>query len=204
LRLFEEREFEPIGSNRTHKVDARILLATNCDLAREVKEGRFREDLYYRINVVTVEMPPLHERLGDILLLADHFLRAFSERHGCTKLGINQEAQRLLEGYDWPGNIRELENVMEHATLLCDGPTLAPIDLPSAVRLRPSSQGAPSKAQSLRSARAALEKRLIREALQANGWNRTRTAKILEINRTTLYKKMIRYGLDKEAADLGR
>ncbi|HEX40476.1 MAG TPA: sigma-54-dependent Fis family transcriptional regulator [Phycisphaerales bacterium] len=203
LRVLEDRQFEAVGSNKTISVDTRIILASNRDLEVEVREGRFREDLYYRINVVTVELPPLRERVGDVRLLAKHFLRMYSVRHEREKLGISDEAMEYLERYDWPGNIRELENVMERAVLLSKKAFIEPEDLPVAVtRDRPAAEGA-GPTMGLREARAEPERRLILQALEANNWNRQATAAALRINRTTLYKKMKRYGLDKEAQRLG-
>ncbi len=203
LRILQERHFEPVGSNKTQVVKARILLATNCDLTQEVRDGRFREDLFYRINVITVEMPSLRERTGDIPLLATHFLHKSSVRHNRPHLKMTDESLRILETYDWPGNIRELENVIERAVLLAQGPNLLPEDLPHSMRKSPVNQGRSHAIESLKTARAEPEKRLIREALKANHWNRTKTARVLEINRTTLYKKMKKYQLDVEARDLG-
>jgi two-component system, NtrC family, response regulator AtoC len=201
LRILQERRFEPVGSNKTQVVKARILLATNCDLPQEVSDGRFREDLFYRINVITVEMPSLRDRTGDIPLLATHFLHKSSVRHNRPHLKMTDESLRILEAYDWPGNIRELENVIERAVLLAQGPNLWPEDLPHSVRKSPVNQGRSHAIESLKTARAEPEKRLIREALKANHWNRTKTASILEINRTTLYKKMKKYRLDVEARE---
>ncbi len=203
LRVLEERQFEAVGSNRTISVDTRIVLASNRDLTTEVREGRFREDLYYRINVVTIELPPLRERVGDVRLLAKHFLGIYSSRHKRDKVGITDEAMEYLERYGWPGNVRELENVMERAVLLSKGKFVEPGDLPDAVRAEREVDDREYRPMSLKQARAEPEKRLIRQALEANNWNRQATAKTLEINRTTLYKKMKKYGLDKEAKRLG-
>jgi len=195
LRILEERQFEAVGSNKTHTVDTRIVLATNKDLAREVQEGRFREDLYYRINVVSIDLPPLRERVGDIPLLARHFLEMYAARHGRPKQGISDQAMECLERYSWPGNVRELENVLERAVLLGKGPMIQGQDLPAAVRV---GGGHPSPAPdvvSFKQARAEPEKRLILQTLEAHKGNRQQTAKALGINRTTLYKKMKRYGL---------
>ncbi|MDH7599175.1 MAG: sigma-54 dependent transcriptional regulator [Sedimentisphaerales bacterium] len=194
LRVLEDRQFEPVGSNKTYTIDTRVILATNRDLAQEVKEGRFREDLYYRINVVTIELPPLCQRIGDVPLLARHFLRIYSARHNRPKDGITDRAMQLLERYDWPGNVRELENVIERAVLLSKGPMIDIEDLPPAIHQGPPNQ-APIGIVPLKQAKTEPEKRLIVQALEANQWNRLRTAKALGINRTTLYKKMKRYGL---------
>ncbi|UCG58108.1 MAG: sigma-54-dependent Fis family transcriptional regulator [Phycisphaerales bacterium] len=203
LRVLEDRQFEAVGSNKTNTVDTRIILASNRDLAEEVRKGRFRDDLYYRINVVTIEMPPLCDRVGDIPLLARHFLRTYCDHHNKEKLGIANEAMEYLERYRWPGNVRELENVMERAVLLSKDKLINIEDLPESLKERYGQKQKTYKPMSLKEARAEPEKRLIRQALEANHWNRQETAKALQINRTTLYKKMKRLGLDVEAERLG-
>ncbi|MDD5326385.1 MAG: sigma-54 dependent transcriptional regulator [Phycisphaerae bacterium] len=201
LRVLEERQFEAVGSNKTETVDTRILLASNRDLKEEVKQGRFREDLYYRINVVTIELPPLCDRVGDIRLLAKYFLQVYCTQHNKEKLGITDEAMEYLERYPWPGNIRELENTIERAVLLSKDKFIGPFDLPDSVKHQQGQKA--YKPMSLKDALAEPEKNLIRQALEANYWNRQETAKALQINRTTLYKKMKQYGLDAEAERLG-
>jgi DNA-binding NtrC family response regulator len=203
LRVLEDRQFEPVGSNKTQTVDTRIVLASNRDLAEEVRQGRFREDLYYRINVVTIELPPLCDRVGDIPLLANHFLRIYSIQNKREKLGITDEAMQYLECYTWPGNVRELENVIERAVLLSKSKFICAEDLPESVEQGQDKQPDKYRLMSLRQARAEPEKQLIRQVLEANHWNRNETAKALKINRTTLYKKMKRYNLDVEAERLG-
>jgi len=201
LRVLEDRQFEPVGSNKTETVDTRILLASNKDLNEEVKQGRFREDLYYRINVVTIDLPPLCERVGDVRLLAKHFLQVYCAQHNKEKLGITNEAMEYLERYSWPGNVRELENTIERAVLLSKDKFIYPFDLPNSIK-----QDRWQKAynpMSLKEALAEPEKNLIHQALETNHWNRQETAKALQINRTTLYKKMKQYGLDVEAERLG-
>lgn len=194
LRSIEERQFEPVGSNKTYTVNTRIILATNKDLAQEVREGRFREDLYYRINVVTIDLPPLCQRAGDVPLLANHFLKIYSARHNRQKQGVTDRAMQCLERYHWPGNVRELENIIERAVLLSKGPVIDIQDLPTYVREAHISSGQQGIV-TLKQARAEPEKRLILQALEVHQWNRMQTAKALGINRTTLYKKMKRYGL---------
>lgn len=203
LRVLEDRQFEPVGSNKTTIVDTRILLASNRNLDEEVRQGRFREDLYYRINVVTIELPPLRERVGDVRLLAEHFLRMYSAQHNREKLGFTDEAMECLERYSWPGNIREIENVIERATLLSKGKFVGPDDLPESIKQQPARQIEGYKPMSLKEAMAGPEKDIIRRALEANHWNRQATAKALQINRTTLFKKMKHYGLYDEAERLG-
>jgi len=203
LRVLQDRQFEPVGSNKTITVDTRILLATNRKLDEEVRHGRFREDLYYRINVVTINLPPLCERLGDVRLLARYFLRLYCAQHNKQKLGITDETLELLERYLWPGNIRELENVIERAVLLSKDRYIGPEDLPDSVKQNQSRQQKAYKPMSLKQALADPERNIIRQALQTNHWNRQETAKTLQINRTTLYKKMKHYRLDAEAERLG-
>ncbi len=201
LRVLEDRQFEPVGSNKTETVDTRILLASNKDLNEEVKQGRFREDLYYRINVVTIDLPPLCERIGDVRLLAKHFLQVYRAQHNKEKLGITDEAMEYLERYSWPGNVRELENIIERAVLLSKDKFIGPFDLPDSTKQ--DQQQKAYKPMSLKEALAEPEKNIIHQALEANNWNRQETAKALQINRTTLYKKMKHYGLDTEAERLG-
>ncbi len=201
LRVLEDRQFEPVGSNKTETVDTRILLASNKDLNEEVKQGRFREDLYYRINVVTIDLPPLCERVGDIRLLAKYFLQVYCAQNNKEKLGITNEAMEYLERYPWPGNVRELENTIERAVLLSKDKFIGPLDLPNSIKQ--DRQQKVYNPMSLKEAMAKPEKNLIHQALEANHWNRQETAKVLQINRTTLYKKMKQYGLDAEAERLG-
>jgi DNA-binding NtrC family response regulator len=203
LRVLEDRHFEPVGSNKTYTVDTRIILASNRDLDEEVKQGRLREDLYYRINVVTIELPPLCERVGDVRLLAEHFLQIYSAQNNKNKLGITDEAMEYLERYSWPGNIRELENVIERAALLSKSKFIGPEDLPNSIRQEQNQQQQTYKTTSLKEALAGPEKNIIRQALEANHWNRQLTAKALQINRTTLFKKMKQYDLYGEAERLG-
>ena len=203
LRVLEDRQFDPVGSNKTQTVDTRIILASNRNLNEEVRQGRFREDLYYRINVVTIDLPPLFERVGDVRLLGEHFLRVYSAQHSRNKLGITDEAMEFLERYSWPGNVRELENVIERAALLSKNKFIGPEDLPNSIKQEQNQQQETYKLMSLKGALAGPEKDIIRKALEANHWNRQATAKALGINRTTLFKKMKHYGLYAEAERLG-
>jgi len=203
LRVLEDRQFEPVGSNKTRTVDTRVITASNRDLKEEVRQGRFREDLYYRINVVTISLPPLCERVGDVELLAKHFLRMYCGQHNKQKLGITGEAMEYLNRYSWPGNVRELENVIERAVLLSKDTYIGPDDLPDAIRQNTGQRQDQYKPMSLKEAIAEPEKRFIHQALKANHWNRQETAKALQINRTTLFKKMKHYGLYAEAERLG-
>jgi DNA-binding NtrC family response regulator len=197
LRVLQERAFEPVGSNQTLKVDVRIILATNHDLRAEVDSGRFRNDLYYRVNVVNIELPPLRERLGDIPLLADSFLTKYLAVGDKRIQGFAPEAMEVMQRYPWPGNVRELENCVERAVVLCRSSLIGPADLPPALHQAVGSlptPGAPTKA-TLQQAMEASEKQMIQATLEANGGSRQATAAQLGINRTTLYKKMKYYGM---------
>jgi len=198
LRVLQSQQFEPVGSNKTQTVDARVILATNLDLEREMTDGRFREDLFYRINVVTIDLPPLADRAGDVEPLARHFLTRARDAHNPRVCEITGEAMKLLADYDWPGNVRELENAIARAVVLCKGREITPGDLPEKVRGGGDLSAARRryKPMPLRDALAEPERRILEAALHANGWNRQSTANQLDINRTTLYKKMKRYGLD--------
>ncbi|MCH8969110.1 MAG: sigma-54-dependent Fis family transcriptional regulator [Planctomycetes bacterium] len=200
LRVMQERQFEAVGSNETLTTDVRVLLATNVDLQKEVEAGRFRQDLYYRINVITIELPPLAQRQSDIPLLAQHFLNKYNVEFQKRIASIDDAALELLQQHDWPGNIRELENVLARAVVLTKKPTIGVDDLPpnfqQAATLR---TGKSYQLQSLQDALEEPEKHIIEAALRANNWNRQATADALKINRTTLYKKMKRYDLNPEA-----
>ncbi len=205
LRILQDRQFEPVGSNKTHTVDIRVVLASNLDIAEEVKAGRFREDLFYRINVVTVHVPPLRERVADVPLLAGYFLKRFCQSHARQKHGITDAAFEALQRYQWPGNVRELENVIERAVLLSKGEMIDVADLPQSLVTQSSLTTSTEAAEgtSLKQAMEEPERQFIRATLVANNWNRQNTAKALQINRTTLYKKMKRNGLEDEAERLG-
>ncbi len=204
LRAIQEKQFEPVGSNKTLSVDVRVIVATNVDLAEEVRKGRFREDLYYRINVVSLVLPPLGERVVDIPLLAEYFLTHFGRLHGRIKSGLTDKAMQCLQEYPWPGNVRELENAIERAVLLSKRPLIDVDDLPAAIREHiDAARVGKDGGQSLKKPMEGPERKIIRAALEANGWNRQATSKALDVNRTTLYKKMKYYGLEEEAAKLG-
>ncbi len=203
LRVLQDRQFEAVGSNKTITVDTRMIVASNQDLVQQVKQGKFREDLYYRINVVIINLPPLCERVGDIRLLAEHFLQVYSAQHQREKLGIADDAMECLERYSWPGNVRELENVIERAVLLSKNSFISSDDLPSVIKQEVNRRRKTYEPMSLKEALAEPEKDIIRQSLELNHWSRQETARSLQINRTTLYKKMKNYGLDVEAERLG-
>ena len=181
----------------------RLILATNADLEELVRKGEFREDLYYRINVVSLTQPPLRERIGDIPSLVDHYFKMFNEQNGRGLKGIGGDAMRILQEYGWPGNVRELVNVIERAVVLARGSEVSRGDLPEKLTQELTTQAVVPQASngrnSLKAALSAPEKQLIVDALEANGWNRQATSKMLGINRTTLYKKMKKYGISFES-----
>jgi DNA-binding NtrC family response regulator len=200
LRVLQEFAFEPVGGTRTVHVDTRVILATNEDLAKAVQSGRFRQDLFYRVNVINLEIPPLRERVSDIPLLAAHFLKNVAEETRKRVVGFSAEAHAALERYAWPGNVRELQNVVERAVLLSRGELLGIDDLPDSVVASPPSLLDTSDPGALKRALQVPERQIILEVLEAHAWNRSATAEFLGINRTTLYKKMKRLGLDRPAS----
>ncbi|HEV8377636.1 MAG TPA: sigma-54 dependent transcriptional regulator, partial [Tepidisphaeraceae bacterium] len=203
LRVLQEKSFEPVGSSQTKTVDVRVILATNTDLQQLVAEQKFRQDLFYRINVVNIRLPSLRERLSDIPLLANHFLRTFAAQTGREVLGFSDAAMPAMQRYTWPGNVRELENAIERAVVLSRRPQIELEDLPDALQaLTPARvavaqfEEAIDKAMPLEQALEGPERRTIEAALKRNNYNRQETAAELNINRTTLYKKMRKYRLD--------
>jgi two-component system, NtrC family, response regulator AtoC len=204
LRVLQERALEPVGSSQTRHVDVRVMLASNVDLATLVAEQKFRQDLYYRINVVTIRLPSLRERLSDIPLLAKQFLARFRHETGRELIGFTEAAMAALQRYDWPGNVRELENAIERAVVLCRRPQVDVEDLPENLQHQPVTRmhatatlsDVPESAMSLELALQGPERKIIEAALRRNDWNRQATAAELNINRTTLYKKMRKYELD--------
>ncbi|RYZ68108.1 MAG: sigma-54-dependent Fis family transcriptional regulator [Proteobacteria bacterium] len=195
LRVLQEETLRRLGDTRDIKVNSRVIAATNRDLAAEVKAGRFREDLYYRLNVLHLHVPPLRERREDISLLIDHFLERNNARLGTNIRGIDAEARRLLLEYGWPGNVRELENTIERAMVLCEGEVVGATDLPPRVR---DAQDAvqmqlSSGDLSIKKASRVIEEVLIRRALQRTRGNRTRAAEVLEISHRALLYKLKNY-----------
>ncbi|HUT56462.1 MAG TPA: sigma-54 dependent transcriptional regulator [Phycisphaerae bacterium] len=202
LRVLQERTFEPVGSNQTLQADVRVLLATNRDLWAEVQAGRFREDLFYRVNVVSIELPPLRDRAGDIPLLAKHFLEKYLPGAGRTTLGFAPESMELMQRYSWPGNVRELENCVQRAVVVSRQSCIGIDDLPDAIRSTgkwlagQAPRPAGGRPHTLAEAMAEPEKQIILDALKAAGGSRKAAARQLGINRTTLYKKMKRFGIN--------
>jgi DNA-binding NtrC family response regulator len=202
LRVLQDREFEAVGGSKTHKVDVRLILATNEDLEALVRSGEFRQDLYYRINVISVTQPPLRERIGDIPLLVEHYIEEINEQTGKHVKGFNESALQALQKYNWPGNVRELVNVVERAVVLAKDPWVHLQDLPEAIRRQqPDHEGVAGRLNGagLKSALSRPERQIILEALEAHGWNRQDTARVLGINRTTLYKKMKKFDISYES-----
>lgn len=203
LRVLQELQFEPLGGLETLTVDTRVILATNEDLQQAVAEKRFRQDLFYRINVIHLELPALRERAADVPLLVEHFLQKAIQETGKEVDGFTEEAMVAMCNYAWPGNIRELENVVQRAVLLSKSNTLSASLLPPSVGAgAPTSSGSASaafsicKGQTLRDALEGPERQIILEVLRLNNFSRNMTADQLGINRTTLYKKMKKLGLD--------
>jgi two-component system response regulator HydG len=207
LRVLQEGEFERVGGTKTLRVDVRIVAASNQDLAALVREKRFREDLYYRLNVITITAPPLRDRRGDVAVLAQHFLRVYAAKNNRSLEGFSDDAIRCLESYVWPGNVRELENVVERAVVLARGRAIEPADLPPNVTERavlvergpaaapePAGAAAPESGEYLRvrigTPLAEVEQRLLEETLRLTRGNKTLTAKMLGIDPKTVFRKL--------------
>jgi transcriptional regulator with PAS, ATPase and Fis domain len=191
LRVLQDKTFEPLGSTKTEKSDARVIAATNRDLEEEVKAGRFREDLFYRINVIRLHLPPLRERQEDIPLLTEQFIRLFNSRRKNPIQGVSPEVYQAFLSYGWPGNIRELENVIERAFILCRSSVITPDLLPP--ELAPP--GPPRDISSLQKVSERAEASLLRDVLERNGGDKVKAARELGIHKSTLYRKLKRLGL---------
>ncbi len=216
LRALQEKEFERVGGGKTLKADVRIVAATNRDLEEEVKAGRFREDLYYRLNVIPLHLPPLRERGGDILLLAEYFLGRFCRQKGRLTLSFSPEAARLILSYPWPGNVRELENFMERLSILCEHDVIVVEDLPRKILDNagvapppPLAAAAPGfrwprladlaeKSMGLKDFLDTLEEKLLIEALEQAGGVKNQAAELLGIKRTTLIEKLKKRNMASE------
>ena len=190
LRVLEQKTYEPLGGTESVKADVRIVTASNRRLADLVKAGTFRQDLYYRINIVRITLPPLRDRREDIPLLAEHFVARFGRLRGKDIEGLTPETLRIMMTHDYPGNVRELENIIEHAFILCAGGVIHPQHLPES--LRPADQSVPVAAPSTLHD---LEAYVILETLRHHGWNRLAAAKALGIHKTTLWRKMKQHRL---------
>ncbi len=205
LRVLQYKEYSPVGDGRVLTANIRVVAATNVDLEAAVREGTFREDLFYRLNVIHVRTPALKERDGDVRLLLDHFFDLARERLGRPDLtGFSLEARAALEAYEWPGNVRELENTLERAVLLSGGPLIDLNDLPERVLGRSGisrsvQTSLPDVGIDLRRAVESFENQLIQQALERTGWNKKQAASLLGINRTTLVEMLKRKRLERAA-----
>ena len=192
LRFIQDRCFERVGGEETIVAQVRVLAATNRDLRREVEEGRFREDLYYRLNVFSIHLPPLRERKEDIPILSRHFLARSSGKEGKVIPRISSDAMQALMDYHWPGNVREMENALSYAVILCQGEEITRRHLPSFLK--------ESNGDSTEISLGEMERRIILRALEESSWNKHETARRLQVSRSTLYSKIRRYGLEKRTA----
>jgi transcriptional regulator with PAS, ATPase and Fis domain len=202
LRVLQERELERVGGNRTIKVDVRVIATTNRNLEASVEKKEFRQDLYFRLNVVPIHVPPLRERIEDVPFLSDEFMRRFGRKHGCQVKGFSDEAMRALKTHSWPGNVRELQNVIERAVILCgDNGILEPEHLGLTVSQAPAAAALPSASSTGSAAPsgealpslAEMEKRHILAALEKCKGNRTHAAKLLDVSIRTLRNKLHEY-----------
>ncbi|HNR50429.1 MAG: Transcriptional regulatory protein ZraR [Deltaproteobacteria bacterium ADurb.BinA179] len=204
LRVIQEREFERVGGVKSIRTDVRIIAATNKNLEEEVEQGRFREDLYYRLNVIPMNLPPLRERRDDIPLLVKHFLAKYGKEKNPSLTGFSRKAMNLLMQYKWPGNVRELENLVERLLVLCDGPEVDTCDLPDKIlagAVQTTSAvphiDLPESGIDLSSAVSEFEKSIIIQALNRSNWVKNRAAKLLHVNRTTLVEKIKKQKLQR-------
>jgi PAS domain S-box-containing protein len=194
LRVLQDRTFEPLGATRPERADVRIIVATNKDLAEQVRRGAFREDLYYRANVIRVELPPLRRRKEDIPLLVQQFIDRFNRLQQKSVKGIGGEALSLLMAHDWPGNVRELENVIERSFILCNQDFIGIDHLPDELTARGAMEPAPTMSN-IRATRDLHDAQTIRAALERNAYNRLATAKELGMHKSTLFRKMKKLGI---------
>ena len=194
LRVLEEQEFVRVGGKNNIKIDVRVIAATNKDLSAEVREGKFREDLFYRLNVIPIYVPPLRERVEDIPLLATYFIARFCRENGKREKKISQEAVNLLQTYKWPGNVRELKNLIERLVIMVSDDVIEASELPDDF----TEHSISVSSLTLRGARSQFESRFILQALKRNSWNISETARQLEIERTNLHRKMKQYNINRE------
>jgi Nif-specific regulatory protein len=194
LRVLQEQEFERVGGVQTLKVDVRIIAATNANLEKRMEIGKFREDLYYRLNVFPIFLPPLRDRKSDILLLADHFMLKYGRKHGKNIKRISTPAIDMLEQYHWPGNVRELENCIESAVLVCEDQVLHSYHMPPSLQTADSSNT--QMRMSLDEAVASYEKELIQDALKSARGNRAKAARLLDTTDRIINYKVEKYEID--------
>ena len=195
LRVLETREFERVGGNKLIKMDTRIIAATNKNLLNEIAAGRFREDLFYRINVINIHLPPLRERMDDLPLIINHFIESFNQKFNKNLKQFSSSAFDILMEYNWPGNIRELENVVEHCFVLCNGDIIQVECLPKRLREQKPKKSNSQDQNSKKGFKDA-ERELIISVLEKNNHNRTKAAKELNINPSTLWRKMKKLGIE--------
>jgi len=205
LRVLQEREFKPVGGTQIKSTDIRLITATNKNLEAMIAEGAFREELFYRLNVVPIFLPPLRKRKEDIPMLVDHFLSKYSERHGGKERTISTEAMELLTEYDWPGNVRELENIIERSVVMTEGSTISPQHLPVAIQRKRSGAGivVPRTARELREVKKRLRQNAVREvekafvvdALRRNQGNVSRAAREIGMQRPNLHALLRKHGV---------
>lgn len=193
LRVLQEKTYEPLGGTQTRRANARIITATNKDLPNLVKKGSFRQDLFYRINVLRFDLPPLRKRKEDIPLLADHFIQRFNLRQGKSIQGIRPDATAILMAHDFPGNIRELENLLEHAFVLCTGAWIEPKHLPEDFMARIQPEAASNR--KIKTTVKVVEAQIIQQALHRNGFNRLATARDLGMHKSTFFRKLKTLGI---------
>ncbi|MCH7504387.1 sigma-54-dependent Fis family transcriptional regulator [PVC group bacterium] len=204
LRVLQDQKFESVGGTETIEVDTRVVAATNHDLQKEVHENRFRKDLFYRLNVISIHIPPLRERITDVKILAHHFLEKFCKQNNKDIHEFSPDAMTELHNYTWPGNIRELENVVERAVVLCKEKiiTQSYLSIVKETNLTDTLLSSTDNIKSLEDSLAGPERKIIKMALDKNHWNRQGTAHMLGINRTTLFHKMKKYNLHKNQGDI--
>jgi two-component system nitrogen regulation response regulator NtrX len=195
LRALEEQSFERVGGKDTIQVDVRVIAASNRDLEALIRAGRFREDLYYRLNVIPIEVPALRTRKEDITRLVDHFVAVFCAENGKRPKTVSGEALGYFLAYDWPGNVRELRNMVERLVIMAPGDVIGADDVPAPLRPKDAAATPEGHERSLRDARDQFERAFIIAELRANDWNMTRTAERLGIERSHLYRKIKAYGI---------
>jgi two-component system nitrogen regulation response regulator NtrX len=201
LRILQEQKFERVGGAETIQVDVRVIVATNKNLLEEIAAGRFREDLYYRLNVIPLHVPPLRERAEDIPLFIDHFIAEYSRKMGVKKKRLDPQALNILSSYNWPGNVRELKNIVERTVIMTPGPEITVRDLPPAIISEVSGESTEQKpyhAASLKEARDVFEKEYLTRKLRENGGNVSKTAEAIGLERSSLHRKIKSYGIDTE------
>ncbi len=196
LKVLESSEVTPLGDTRSRLVDVRLITATNQDLEQKIAQKTFREDLYYRLNVIEIRIPPLRERKEDIPMLVNHFVKKYSEENGKTVRGFDSDAMAVLMRYSWPGNVRELRNVIERAIVLCPGDVITPEELPEKLKKNGGGASGQQETSSLKLSLSEYEKTLILNVYHAQRRNKEETARVLGVDLATLYRKMKKYGIE--------